>query len=324
MMQTIKHLVKGEDIGTQIYDRKNKQVINERRPVKEHLEAELMYQKPIDKLDEDGIVRHELLTESIHMGHEKNQEKSAKGIPDFIKFYDIDMTQFQKEKPEDFRTFNDFFIREVKSEKRPIASPNDPNIVTSAADCRLIVFNSLEETKDLWIKGKKFSFEKLLNHDQALTEHFRYGSVANFRLAPQDYHRFHSPVAGTIERITNVGGTLYSVKPKAINSEIDVLGENERDIIVIDGANGIGKVAFVAIGAERVGRVTTLRKEGATLQKGDELGYFSYGGSDVLCIFEKKVKWDQDLMEKSLNGMETMLHVNERIGTFDLNEQADI
>ena len=323
-MQMIKHIIKGEDIGTQIYDRKNKQVINERRPIKEHLEAEWMYTSPIDKLDEEGIVRHELLTESIHMGHEKNKEKSAKGIPDFIKFYDIDMTQFQKEKPEDFRTFNDFFIREVKAEKRPIASPNDPNVITSAADCRLIVFNSLEETKDLWIKGKKFSFEKLLNHDTTLTEHFRYGSVANFRLSPQDYHRFHSPVAGTIEKITNVGGTCYSVQPKAIKSEVDVLGENERDIIVIDGAHGIGKVAYVAIGAEKVGRVTTLKKEGAVLMKGDELGYFSYGGSDVLVLFEKKVKWDEDLLEKSLNGMDTLLNVNERIGTFDLTEQTDL
>ncbi len=323
MIETIKHLIKGEDIGTQIYDRHNKQVINERRPLKEHLEAELMYFDPIDKLDEKGFVRHELLTESIHMGHVNNKEKSVSKIPGFIKFYDIDMSQFQKEKPEEFRTFNDFFIREIKEGVRPIASPDDPLVVTSAADCRLTVFNSLEETTNLWIKGKKFSFEKLLNYDKELTDHFRNGSVANFRLAPQDYHRYHTPVAGTIEKITTVGGTLYSVKPKAINSEIDVLGENERDIIVINGANGIGKIAFVAIGAERVGRVTTFKKEGDVLKKGDELGYFSYGGSDVLVIFENKVKWDDDLMEKSLNGMETMLHVNERIGVFEFNGPTD-
>ena len=324
MIQTIKHIIKGEDIGMQIYDRHNKQVINERAPLGEYLEDTLMYSDPIDKIDERGIVRHDLLTESIHMGHVNNKEKSASKIPSFIKFFDIDMNQFQKEKPEEYRTFNDFFIREVKKEKRPIASPDDPLVVTSAADCRLTVFNSLEETTNLWIKGKKFSFEKLLNHDKELTDHFRNGSVANFRLASQDYHRFHTPVAGTIERITNVEGTLYSVEPQAINSKIDVLGENERDIIVINGANGIGKVAFVAIGAERVGRVTTLKKEGAVLKKGDELGYFSYGGSDVVAIFENKVKWDDDLMEHSLNSMETLLNVNERIGVFEFNGPTDL
>jgi len=324
MIETIKHLIKGEDIGTQIYDRHNKQVINERRPLKEVLEDALMYSDPIDKLDERGLVRHELLTESIHAGHVNNKEKSASKIPGFIKYFEINMSQFQKEKPEEYRTFNDFFIREVKEGVRPVASPDDPLVVTSAADCRLTVFNSLEETKDLWLKGKKFSFEKLLNHDKELTDHFRNGSVANFRLAPQDYHRFHTPVAGTIERITNVGGTLYSVQPKATKSEVDVLGENERDIIVINGANGIGKVAYVAIGAEKVGRVTTLKKEGAVLKKGEEIGYFSYGGSDVVVIFEKKVKWDDDLMEHSLNGMETLLNVNERIGVFEFNGPTDL
>jgi len=59
------------------------------------------------------------------------------------------------------------------------------------------------------------------------------------------------------------------------------------------------------------------------LKKGDELGYFSYGGSDVVVIFENKVKWDDDLMEKSLNSMETMLHVNERIGVFEFNGPTD-
>lgn len=316
-MDTLNRIVQHE-VGPKLYDRKTQTVVHERLPLKPWLEVEVMYSRPVDLLDNTGVVRDALVNESIHSGHEYNKESSVKYIPDFIKFYEIDMSQFQKENPSDYKTFNDFFIREVKPGKRPVSDPEDNTVIVSAADCRLVVFNSFEETKDLWIKGKRFSFEKLLNYDKALMEHFREGYVVNFRLAPQDYHRFHSPIAGRIKDIVTVGGTTYSVKTKALESEIDVLGENERDIIVIEGAEGIGKVAYVAIGAERVGRVTSIVKQGDLVKKGDELGFFSYGGSDIVVLFEKKVIWDEDLREYSLQGIETMVWANERIGKFQL------
>ena len=313
-MQAVKNLI-NSDVGPKLYDRKTKQTGNERISRHMYLRMEVMYSRPMDAIDRSNFVRHKLVTESIDYGHRNNQPESVDQIPEFIEFFETDMTQFKREKPEEYKTFNDFFTREIKEGARPVAEPEDNSIVVSAADSRLVVFDSLEESENLWIKGEKFSFEKLLGHDEALANIFRKGVLANFRLAPQDYHRFHTPVAGRIEHIKTLGGTTYSVEPCAIKSDVDVLGDNERDVIVIDAGEN-GKVAFVAIGAMAVGRVTTVIKEGDTVKKGDELGYFSFGGSDVVVLFEKFIKWDDDLKEYSKQGIETLITCNQRIGQY--------
>lgn len=220
-----------------------------------------------------------------------------------------------EENPEDYPTFNDFFMREIKPEKRPVADPNDDSVVVCAADCRLTVFDSLEECKNLWIKGTKFSFEELLNNDKELVEHFKDGVVANFRLAPQDYHRYHSPVAGRIVKIVPLPGETFSVVPKALESNIDVLGRNERDIIVIQTQDH-GKVCYVPIGVEGVGKVVLYCKEGQEVKKGEEIGAFSYGGSDIVILFENPIEWDKDIREHSVNEIETLIKCNDRIGKF--------
>lgn len=318
MKEKFENLV-NRDIGPKLYVRNEKKFQNERLALSEKIKFNLMYCYPFDKFDNTGLVRDLLLTESIHSGHQNTSAESKKYIPEFIKFHEIDMSQFKRENPDDYKSFDDFFTREVKPDKRPISEPNDNSVVVSAADCRLSVFESQTETKELFIKGKAFTFHKLLGGDTALYEIFKNGSVANFRLSPQDYHRYHTPVGGKIENIILSGRTTYSVEPVALKSDIDVLGENERHILVIDGDGGIGKVAFIAIGAERVGKVTTLVQIGQHVNKGEEVGYFSYGGSDIVVMFEKKVNWDQDIREQTLNGTETYLWVNEKIGKIDLS-----
>lgn len=322
-MQTLLHNtvervkeIANSDIGPKLYNREKKKITHERLHLKDQIRFQTLYSRPMDKIDSSNFIRELLVTESIHAGHEYNQPESCKKIPEFIKFFELDMSEFERENIEDYKSFNDFFIREIKSDRRPLAEPDDDSVIVSGADCRLMVFNSLQETTDLWIKGEEFSFEKLLGHDKELTETFRNGVLANFRLCPQDYHRFHTPVSGTIGKITKLPGTTYSVEPCDIKSDIDVLGENEREIIIID-AGKYGKVAFVAIGAKKVGLVTTLVKEGSRVKKGDELGYFSFGGSDVVLMFEKRIKWDDDIREHSVQGIETLLKFNQRIGRFE-------
>ncbi|XP_071935784.1 phosphatidylserine decarboxylase proenzyme 2-like isoform X2 [Coffea arabica] len=163
-------------------------------------------------------------------------------------------------------------------------------------------------------KGRKFSIRGLLGNE-ACSSAFIEGTLVIFRLAPQDYHRFHSPVSGTIEMFVNIPGCLYTVNPIAVNSKYcNVFTENKRVVCIISTAD-FGKVAFVAIGATMVGSIIFSKKLGEYVQKGDELGYFSFGGSTVICVFEKdRVKIDEDLLENSERSLETLVSVGMQLG----------
>ncbi|GFY89169.1 phosphatidylserine decarboxylase 2 [Actinidia rufa] len=197
---------------------------------------------------------------------------------------------------ENFKTFNDFFIRELKPGARPISSTGHDDVAVCAADSRLMAFRNVEDSLRFWIKGQRFSIHGLLGKEISSTA-FLDGSLVIFRLAPQDYHRFHLPVSGTIENFVDIPGSLYTVNPIAVNSKYcNVFTENKRAVAIIS-TRDFGKVAFVAIGATMVGSITFTKKKGDHIQKGDEafyldslslqFGYFSFGGSTVICVFEK-------------------------------------
>ena len=315
--ETVKNII-NRDVGTKVYDRKTKEVRPERMPLKDYLENEILYSKPIEAIDKTATLRKLFKDEAIHEGHRYNKPESAKKIPAFIEFFELDMSQFKKEKAEDYETFNDFFTREIKPERRPISDPDDDSILVSAADSRLTVFDSLDECKNLWIKGKPFTFEGLLGGDHELAECFRGGMVANFNLAPQDYHRYHAPLAGRIIKVVNISGDHLSVYPKGIESDINTLERNQRAVLVIQTEKW-GKVCYVPIGGECVGKVSLFVEEGQELKKGDEIGYFSYGGSDIVALFEHQLDWDEDIKEQSKQAIETVVHFGERIGKFRKN-----
>lgn len=109
------------------------------------------------------------------------------------------------------------FCSKLKPDARPIDSPDDPTRLVSAADCRLMVFETVAEATRLWIKGRDFTIGRLLG-DAYLDEAERYvgGALAIFRLAPQDYHRFHVPVDGVIGRMTDITGEYYTVNVRVV------------------------------------------------------------------------------------------------------------
>ena len=317
--------IRSRKIGPKLYDRENQTFIYETIPIYIWLEDEIMYSYPFDVIDHWQIIRNLLRNENIHEDHKYNKYSSASKIPKFIDFYNINMSDFELENPNMYKTFNDFFIREIKTDKRPIADLYNGSIINSPADCRLTVFDSLMDAHKLYIKGKKFTLTSLLfdniSHNDllkadVLSSHFdENSSTANFRLAPMDYHHFHSPVSGNIKYIYHIQGQYFTVKPKALNSNINVLGENTRTIICID-TEQYGYVLFVAIGAEKVGTVKCSVSENQYVSKGDKLGFFEYGGSDILVLFENKIKWDQDIYEMSQKSIETLIHFGINIGAF--------
>lgn len=102
--------------------------------------------------------------------------------------------------------------RKLKPSARPVEMPDDPLRVVSGADCRLMVFESVSEATRLWIKGREFTVSRLLGDTyKRQAERYHGGAAAIFRLAPQDYHRFHSPVDGTIGSMTCIPGEYYTV-----------------------------------------------------------------------------------------------------------------
>ncbi|KAJ9561432.1 hypothetical protein OSB04_006592 [Centaurea solstitialis] len=220
-------------------------------------------------------------------------------------------------------TFNEFFIRELKPGARPISCVGRDDVAICAADSRLMAFRTAEESLRFWIKGRKFSIQGLLGNIPC-SNAFIDGTLVIFRLAPQDYHRFHFPVSGTIEQIVDIPGCLYTVNPIAVNSKYcNVFTENKRAVSIISTAD-FGKVAFVAIGATMVGSITFTKKEGDCVQKGDEFGYFSFGGSTVICVFEKdSIALDEDLLANSTRSLETLVSLGMQLGV-SIKKRADL
>uniref|UniRef100_A0A803KWI7 EF-hand domain-containing protein n=1 Tax=Chenopodium quinoa TaxID=63459 RepID=A0A803KWI7_CHEQI len=226
---------------------------------------------------------------SEKQGEKMNSAGSTKEIPKFIELFKDQLNLSETKYPLDhFKTFNEFFIRELKPGARPIAFMDRDDIAVCGADSRLTAFKNVEDSTRFWIKGRKFSIQGLLGNDVSAS-HFIGGTLVIFRLAPQ-------------------------VNPIAVNSLCDVFTENKRAVSIIS-TSCFGKVAFVAIGATMVGSITFTRKQGDYVQKGEEFGYFSFGGSTVICVFEKgAIKLDEDLLDNSARSLETLVRVGMTLG----------
>ncbi|KAG8756244.1 hypothetical protein FRC14_003259 [Serendipita sp. 396] len=287
----------------------------EEMPIYARIGMHLLFYGPVQiRFLKWNFVRNLLKSQSIRQGTIYDQEGPdvVKRIADFIKTYEIDMSDVLVKDPKGYKTFNEFFSRKLKPGARKPAAPNDSSIIVSAADCRLNVFPNFTVARQFWVKGKKFTLPELLGSEVLARRFGNSPSLAIFRLAPQDYHRFHSPVTATIESITTLPGDYYTVNPQAVNQPLDVFTANRRDVCILNASlsNPTSApnapfqtlpVAFVAIGALLVGSVGWSFKVGEQVKKGDDLGWFQYGGSTVVCIFPEQanVTWDEDLTKAS-------------------------
>lgn len=304
-----------------VYDRRKKRLVEEIIDGKIVLSMRAIYQSKFGLGLMDNGAKEILRSLSEKQGKKMDSAESAKDIPNFIEFFKDQINMDEVKYPlEQFKTFNEFFIRELKPGARPIAFIERDDIAVCAADCRLMAFNSAADSIRCWIKGRKFSIEGLLGNETCSSE-FVNGALVIFRLAPQDYHRFHFPVSGTIEKFIEIPGCLYTVNPIAVNSKYcNVFTENKRVVSIISTEH-FGKVAFVAIGATMVGSINFSRKEGDYVKKGDEFGYFSFGGSTVICVFEKdSIRIDEDLLDNSGRSLETLVSVGMQLGVSIKNQ----
>jgi len=261
------------------------------------------------------FVRFQLKQQTANKGKVDDSPESVKEIPDFIKTYNIKLDELAEPDPSKYKTFNEFFYRKLKDGARTVDSKDDQSVLVSPADCRLTTFASVSDATKFWIKGKNFNLKNLLK-DDGLANDFDGGSLAIFRLAPQDYHRFHAPSDCKVESIKEIPGEYYTVNPLAVKENLDVLTDNKR-VVTIMSTPAFGKMAFVSVGALMVASInfTGAGKFGAEMKKGDDAGYFAFGGSTVILVFQKdKMKWDDDLLKTSNNSLETLVRMGEHVG----------
>lgn len=223
-------------------------------------------------------------------------------IKPFIQEYGIDKTEFLH--PVDsFRSFNDFFVRRLKPSARPMMKGDD--IAILPADGRYLVFENISAADGFLVKGQKFSLEELLGNAE-LANRYRDGSMVIVRLCPTDYHRFHFPCECIPGEARLINGPLFSVNPMALKKNIGYLTENKRMITALETLH-FGTVLFIEVGATCVGTIHQTYAAGYPAAKGEEKGYFSFGGSCIIMLFEaNQIALDPDLIEASRQKIETL------------------
>lgn len=225
---------------------------------------------------------------------------SRSKIKPFIKTFQIDTSEFA-DSVDSMRSFNDFFTRRLKPESRPMTQGKD--IAVLPADARYLVFQDIDQEDGFWVKGKKFSLSELFQDGQ-LASKYKGGAMVIARLCPIDYHRFHFPCDCIPSAARLINGALFSVNPIALKRNIEILSENKRMITALETSH-FGTVQYIEVGATNVGSIIQTYPTGKRVEKGDEKGYFSFGGSCLILLFEKgKIAFDQDLIDTSKRKIE--------------------
>ena len=246
-------------------------------------------------------------------GWQMDRSATRKKIAPFIEAYELDAEEFVR-RPEDFTSFNDFFSRKLKPEARPIDASE--RSIVFPADGRHLCVPELSRGVGLFVKGEMFNLSTLLA-DAELAKQYANGSLLLSRLCPVDYHRFHFPVCGTPGPSRWIRGPLYSVNPIALRRNIQILATNKRTITTLQTEH-CGRVLLIEVGATCVGSIRQSYQPGAKVQKGDEKGYFRFGGSSTITIFEPgRVTFSGDLVEQSSEHRELYARMGDSVGTIN-------
>ncbi|KAG0319950.1 hypothetical protein BGZ99_004832 [Dissophora globulifera] len=293
-----------------VQDRMTGVMLEEKIPTFIRLGIRLMYKSPAQKIRVGKI----LANMSRKQGLKFDDPRSKRSIEPFIRFHNLEAHMSEVLEPvKNFKTFNEFFYRKLKPDARKLASPGDDRVAVSVADCRMTCFQTITDAQQFWIKGRQFTIAKLLG-DEVLAKKYVGGSLAVFRLAPQDYHRYHIPVRGILSEPKSVAGEYYTVNPMAIRSHLDVFGENKRVVSTIESKE-FGTVAYCAIGAMMVGSIVLTTQPGHEVMRMEEHGYFAFGGSTIVVLFEpNSVQFDEELLLSSKEQIEMLVKVGMRVG----------
>ncbi len=209
--------------------------------------------------------------------------------------------------PSGWLTFNQFFAREIKPGKRPIAEPRNDRVIVSPADAVFMGHWPIEEDSTITVKGATWRIDELLD-GSPYADAFRGGTYMHSFLYVDDYHRYHVPVGGELKEVRNISGRVYLDVIREPDGSFGIVDgdtyqfRQERGLVVIDSPE-VGLVAVLPIGMSFVSSVNLTPDVGATLQKGDEFGFFLFGGSDIVLLFQdRNIVLDAEVGRKYLQG----------------------
>ncbi|WP_432735982.1 phosphatidylserine decarboxylase [Maridesulfovibrio sp. FT414] len=289
----------------QYIDRKTGNVLTEKVPGEKWLDW--LYHNPVGKLALDWVVRRKFL--SAWYGWYMDTHDSSKMIEGFIKCLNMKMDEVLRPL-NDFKSFNDFFIRELVPGARTVDLNREA--VVSPADGKVMAFEGFRGLDTFFAKGQEFSLDRFLQ-DKVLSSKYEGGTMMIIRLAPVDYHRFHFPAEGRVTRSRLINGDYYSVSPHAVKDMLSVYWENKREYCELRTENA-GDILLCEVGATMVGSIVQTYTPDVVVGKGQQKGWFKFGGSTVVMLFEKgRVRVDEDILRNTISGYETSIKMGERV-----------
>ena len=215
----------------------------------------------------------------------------------------------------DITTFNQFFRRKIKDGLRPFDFT--PEKLCAPCDGLLSVWH-IEDSSGtvIPVKQSQYTIESLLQNKE-LAAQYQGGYCLVFRLCVNHYHRYAYVDSGTKGANVFIPGVLHTVRPIALET-LPVFVQNSREYTVIE-SEIFGPLVQMEVGAMLVGRIVNHKQE-ATVKRGDEKGFFEYGGSTIIVLVKKdKLVLRQELLENSQRGIETPVVMGEVIGGAGLN-----
>jgi phosphatidylserine decarboxylase len=245
-------------------------------------------------------------------------------IARFVQLFDVNVEETKLRVPEDFATFNDFFVRELHVGARAIDGRADS--IISPADGTVSLTGTLQADSVLQAKGLSYSLDDLLATDLDEAASYVNGRFATIYLAPYNYHRVHAPFDGELVAARYVPGDLFSVNEATVSRVAGLFRRNERLLMHFRTPSGPAVVIFV--GALNVGSISTpwsgeirprqsgsvdaidISNHDTNVQKGDLLGWFNMGSTVILLLPDGVCEWNDDVKPGDT------LRMGESIGTF--------
>jgi len=266
------------------------------------------------KLGLNYLLPKKWLTELAGWGASKRAGWLTKAVIDsFVWFYKVDMSEAQKADTATYRTFNDFFVRPLRDDVRPIDT--DPNLLVLPADGAISQLGHIDGDNIFQAKGHHYTLEALLAGNYQMADQFRDGEFVTTYLAPRDYHRVHMPCNGILREMIYVPGDLFSVNPLTAQNVPNLFARNERVICYFD--TEFGPMAQILVGATIVGSIETAWSGTVTpprtgvikrwtwpgadedgsvvLLKGQEMGRFKLGSTVINLFAPGRVKLAESL-----------------------------
>ncbi|VUD40676.1 Phosphatidylserine decarboxylase proenzyme [Thalassocella blandensis] len=259
------------------------------------------------------LVPHHLLSRFVGwFAHTKIQWIKSLFIHKFIGHFHVDMSEAEREDPDSYENFNDFFCRALKPSARKIDHASLAFV--SPADGTISQLGAINEQRIFQAKGHEFTCEELLGGDTENAQLFHNGQFATIYLSPKDYHRLHMPIDGKLLKMTYIPGELFSVNPTTVDHVPNLFARNERVACIFE--TSIGPVALVLVGAMIVASIETVwsgqvapfnhdvqqffyTNRDIFLKKGEEMGRFKLGSTIVVLTPSDTIEWQNSLTAES-------------------------